>query len=268
MTISENPEWFFGSLGYRLDPTNYVKAGWRALSCLWGSFVLIGLTLYGLWLRPKSLGASLLVGALATTLIFTKLVLIHRHYYLMFSPAVALLNTYAISALWRELRKLSAAKSALASVAILTMLMLSLLQGLMQIEALNLTADPYMRELAKIVAAHSAPDDRLVVINGGWGGDLLILSGQRGLSADTPDIVNVTQHGHDLQSMGYNKVIIASESPLLYAAQVTNPGSANRQRVLWKSFATEASSMWEDVYYSQDMVIKKLPATPLVNKSP
>jgi hypothetical protein len=186
----------------------------------------------------------------------------------MFSPAIALLNTYAMLDLRRWLLNLSATQSLLASAGVLAVLMLSLLQGLMQIEALNLTGDPYMRELAKKVAKHTAPDEKIVVINGGWGGDLLILSGRRGLSADTPDIVKVRHQGHDLQSMGYNKVVIASESPLLYAVQVTNPGSANRQRVLWKSFATEASSMWEDVYCSQDMVIKKLPATPLVNKSP
>ena len=267
-TISENPEWFFGSLAYRLDPANYVKAAWRALSCLWGSFVLVGLTLYGFWLRPKSLGAALLLGALTTTLIFAKLVLIHRHYYLMFSPGISLLNAYAMLDLWHRFRKFSATQSVLASAGVLAVLTLSLLQGLMQIEALNLTADPYMRELARNVAAHTAPEDRIVVVNGGWGGDLLILSGRRGLSADTPDIVNVRQQGHDLQSMGYNKVIIASESPLLYAAQVTNPGSGNRQRVLWESFATEASSMWDEVYRSQDMVIKKLPATPLGNKYP
>jgi hypothetical protein len=229
---------------------------------LWGSFVLIGLTLYGLWLRPKSLGASLLVGALATTLIFTKLVLIHRHYYLMFSPAIALLNTYAMFDLRQRLLNLSATQSLLASTGVLAVLMLSLLQGLMQIEALNLTADPYMRELAKKVVAHTAPDDRIVVINGGWGGDLLILSGRSGISADSPDIVNMREQGSSLKSLGYNKLVIASESPLLHAAQATNPGSANRKRVLWESFATEAISMWEDIYRSQDMVIKKLPDTP------
>jgi hypothetical protein len=259
-TISENPEWFFGSLGYRLDPANYVKAGWRALSCLWGSFVLIGLTVYGLWLRPKSLGASLLIGALATTLIFTKLVLIHRHYYLMFSPAIALLNTYAMLEIRRRLLNLSATQSLLASAGVLAVLMLSLLQGLMQIEALNLTGDPYMRELAKKVAARTAPNDKLVVINGGWGGDLLILSGRRGLSADTPDIVKVLDQGHDLQSMGYNKVIIASESPLLHAVQVSNPGSADRERILWESFATPEFRDWPDIYRSEDLVIKELPS--------
>jgi hypothetical protein len=260
LTISENPEWFFGSLGYRLDPTNYVKAGWRALSCLWGSFVLIGLTLYGLWLRPKSLGAALLLGALTTTLIFTKLVLIHRHYYLMFSPAIALLNTYAMFDLRQRLLKLSATQSVLASAGVLAVLTLSLLQGLMQIEALNLTADPYMRELAKKVAEHTAPDEKIVVINGGWGGDLLILSGRRGLSADTPDIVKVRHQGHDLQSMGYSKVVIASESPLLHAVQVSNPGSADRERILWESFATPEFRDWRDIYRSEDLVIKELPS--------
>jgi hypothetical protein len=259
LTISENPEWFFGSLAYRLDPANYVKAGWRALSCLWGSFVLIGLTLYGLWLRPKSLGAALLIGALATTLIFTKLVLIHRHYYLMFSPAIALLNAYAVSQLWQQLRNYSASRSLLASGAVLAILALSLLQGLIQIEAINLTADPYMRELAKKVAAHTAPDDKLVVINGGWGGDLLILSGRRGLSADTPDILNLVQQGRSLQSLGYNKIVIASESPLLHAAQVTNPGSGQHMRTSWQMFATPDLGDWREIYCSDDIVIKELP---------
>ena len=260
LTISENPEWFFGSLGYRLDPANYLKAGWRALSCLWGSFVLIGLTLYGLWLRPRSIGAALLIGALVTTLIFTKLVLIHRHYYLMFSPAIALLNAYAVSELWQKSRNHSMTRSLLASGAVLLILSLSLLQGLMQIEALNLTADPYMRKLAAKVAAHTTPEDKIVVINGGWGGDLLISSGRHGLSADTPDIINVQEQGNDLQSLGYNKLIIASESPLLHAAQVSNPGSADRERILWESFATDEMELWKDVYRSEDIVIKQLPA--------
>jgi len=259
-TISENPEWFFGSLAYRLDPANYVKAAWRALSCLWGSFVLVGLTLYGLCLRPKSLGSALLGGAIVTTLIFTKLVLIHRHYYLMFSPAISLLNAYAMLDLWHRFRKFSATQSVLASAGVLAVLTLSLLQGLMQIEALNLTGDPYMRVLAKKVAAHTAPSDKLVVINGGWGGDLLILSGRRGLSADTPEIVKVRHQDHDLRSMGYSKVVIASESPLLHAVQVSNPGSADRERVLWESFATPEFGDWRDIYRSEDLIIKELPS--------
>jgi len=259
LTISENPEWFFGSLAYRLDPANYVKAGWRALSCLWGGFVLIGLTLYGFWLRPKSLGAALLIGALATTLVFTKLVLIHRHYYLMFSPAIALLNAYAVSELWQKFRNHSTTRSLLSASAVLVTLSLSLLQGLMQIEALNLTADPYMRKLAEKVAAYTAPDDKIVMVNGGWGGDLLILSGRRGLSADTPEVVNMREQDRNLQSLGYNKVVIASESPLFHAAQATNPGSGQRARTSWQMFATPDFGDWPELYRSEDIVIKELP---------
>ncbi len=258
LTISENPEWFFGSLAYRLDPANYVKAGWRALSCLWGSFILVALTLYGLWLRPKSLGSALLIGALVTTLVFTKLVLIHRHYYLMFSPAVALLNTYAVGELWQKLRDPSGIKSLLSSAAVLALLALSLLQGLMQIEALSLTADPYMREIARKVTEHTTPEDKLVVINGGWGGDLLILSGRRGVSADTPEILKQTEQGSSLATLGYNKVVIASESPLLHAAQVTNPGSGQRARTLWRDFAAPDFEDWRVTYASDDIVIKEL----------
>ena len=110
------------------------------------------------------------------------------------------------------------------------------------------------------MAEHTAPDEKIVVINGGWGGDLLILSGRHGLSADTPDIVKVLDQGHDLQSMGYNKVIIASESPLLHAVQVSNPGSADRERILWESFATPEFRDWPDIYRSEDLVIKELPS--------
>ena len=100
LTFREIPDWFLGSWEYRLNPLNYLKAGWRALACLWGSFVLVGLTGYGLWKNPRSLGACLLYGALLTTIVFTKLVLVHRHYYLMYAPGVALLNAAALSALF------------------------------------------------------------------------------------------------------------------------------------------------------------------------
>ncbi len=188
ITVKDNPWWFFGDLAFRLDPANYIKAGWRALSCLWGSFVLVGLTIYGLILRPRSLGSALLVGALLTTLVFTKIILVHRHYYLLFSPAVALLNTYAvahISRLWSPRRPVTAA---LGMVAGAVLSGLSLLQGLVQIEALTMTPDPYMKKTAAVLAAHTSPQDKLLVLNGGWGGDLLIHADRRGLSINSTEV--------------------------------------------------------------------------------
>jgi hypothetical protein len=257
LTISENPQWFFGDLAYRLDPANYIKAGWRSLSCLWGSFVLVALTLYGLWLRPKSLGSAILIGALLTTLVFTKLVLIHRHYYLMFSPAVALLNAYAVSEIWQKFRNHSATKSLLASAAVLVLLVLSLLQGLMQIEAL--TPDPFMKGIATVVQKHTQPDGKLLVANGGWGGDLLILADRRGLSVDSTGLAEDSESLATLKELGYTHFVAASESPLLHAQQLTNPGSTERRRVAWTSYLSDVSAGWPTVYESASLVIKKLP---------
>jgi hypothetical protein len=257
MTISENPEWFFGSFAYRLDPANYVKAGWRALSCLWGSFVLVALTLYGLWLRPKSLGAALLVGAIATTLIFTKLVLVHRHYYLMFSPAIALLNGYALYALWQQARPFSRIKRILASAGMLAVLVLSLIQGLMQIEAL--TPDPFMKRMANIVQGQTESGDKLVIANGGWGGDLLILAERQGLSADSSSIGDNAESLAKLKELGFSHFVALSESPLLHSQQITNPGSTDKERLNWSAFLSASSQQWVTIYESDSIVIKKLP---------
>jgi hypothetical protein len=261
LTISENPEWFFGSLAYRLDPANYIKAGWRALSCLWGSFVLIGLTIYGLYLRPKSLGSALLVGAIIVTLIFTKIVLVHRHYYLMFAPSVVLLNCYAIAHLASRIKFPNKTTTVLASLAASSVLLLSLLQGLMSIEALNLTADPYMKNLGTTLKSQTTPQDRLLVINGGWGGDLLIHSNRQGLSIDYLNDLESPESARRLQDLGYNKLAIASESPLLHAVQVTNPGSANLQRITWQTLIPEKARSWLTLHESEDLIIKQIPYT-------
>jgi hypothetical protein len=258
LTISENPEWFFGSLAYRLDPANYIKAGWRALGCLWGSFVLVGLTIYGLFVRPKSLGSALLIGAIVVTLIFTKIILIHRHYYLMFAPAVALLNTYAIADLASRIKFPNITTTVLASLAASVILLLSLLQGLMSIEALNMTADPYMKTLGATLKSQTTPQDRLLVINGGWGGDLLIHSSRQGLSIDNLDHLENPVSSKRLKELGYNKLAIASESPLLHAVQVTNPGSANLQRITWQTLIPEKARSWQTLYESEALVIKQI----------
>jgi hypothetical protein len=259
LTISENPEWFFGSLSYRLNPTNYIRAGWASLGCLWGSFVLVGLTTYGLCLRPRSIGSALLVGAITVTLIFTKIILIHRHYYLMFAPAVALLNSYAIADLASRIKFPNKTTTLLASLAASVILLLSLFQGLMSIEALNLTADPHMKNLGAILKSQTTPQDRLLVINGGWGGDLLIHSNRQGLSIDDLKYLENSESSKRLQELGYNKLAIASESQLLHAAQVTNPGSANRKRITWQqTLIPETAKSWPTVYESENLLIKQI----------
>jgi hypothetical protein len=259
ITVKDNPWWFFGDLAFRLDPANYIKAGWRSLSCLWGSFVLVGLTIYGLILRPRSLGAALLVGALVTTLIFTRIILVHRHYYLLFSPAVALLNTYAVAHilhLWSPRRTLVSIFGMVLGAALLG---LSLLQGLVQIEALNMTPDPYMKKTAAVLAAQTSPQDKLLVLNGGWGGDLLIHAERRGLSINSTAVAEDPHTRARLKQLGYNKLVIASESPLLHAVQMTNPGEGHLQRIVWPAFATPEVLTWQIDHRSDDLLIVSLP---------
>lgn len=257
MTISENPEWFFGSLAYRLEPANYIKAGWRALGCLWGSFVLAGLTLYGVWLRPRSLGMALLIGALATTLIFTKLILIHRHYYLMFAPAIALLNTYALGDLLRRFGSLTTARNLILSASLTALLFLSVIQGLENIEAL--TADSFMQNIGNVVRENTIPSEKLLIINGGWGGDLLIHAGRKGLSVDDTKLAENPQTRQQLRDLGYTKVVIVSQSPLLWALQAVNPGTSIPEKVHWSSFVSANAKSWPTVFQSDDVLIKKIP---------
>jgi len=64
----------------------------------------------------------------------------------------------------------------------------------------------------------------------------------------------------NLQALGYSKIVIVSESPLLHAAQLTNPGLGQRVRTLWRCYSTPDFAGWRELYASDDIVIKELPA--------
>lgn len=251
LTFREVPEWFLGSWEYRLEPENYLKAGWRALACLWGSFVLVGLTFFGLWKRPRSLGACLLYGALLTTLIFTRLVFTHRHYYLMFAPAVALLNATALS-LWFP----RPAKLILFGLA--PLLLLSLAQGLINMEVVA-TGDPYMRRIGALIAAKTLPDEKLLVVGGGWGGDVFLHAGRDGLSVDDSSLAENEETRRQLRQLGYRKFVWISESPLVHALQISNPGEANQPRSRFPAKTSVGTCAWPTSYQSEEIVIKELP---------
>jgi len=252
LTFREIPEWFLGSWEYRLDPANYLKAGWRALSCLWGSFVLVGLTLYGLWKNPRSLGACLFYGAIITTLIFTKLVLIHRHYYLMFSPAIALLNSSALISIFPKPKRWLLLVAA-------PLLLLSLGQGLINIEVVA-TSDPYPNRIASIILANTAPSEKLLVLGGGWGGDIFLRSQRTGLSVDDTSWADNPETCLQLRRLGYTKFVWISESPLLHALQVSNPGGAARARERFPVRPPSTTASWPIVFLAEDIVIKELPS--------
>ena len=252
LTFREIPDWFLGSWEYRLNPLNYLKAGWRALACLWGSFILVGLTVYGLCKNPRSLGACLFYGALLTTMIFTKLVLIHRHYYLMYAPGVALLNAAALFALLPNQNKLI-------PLILSPLLFLSLAQGLIDIEVVS-TGDPHMKRMGTIIAQNTSEKDKLLILGGGWGGDAFLHSGRNGLSVDDTALPENPDSCRSLKALGYTKFIWIAESPLLHALQITNPGEGGRTRERFPVKPAPQTLSWRAIYWSDDIVIKELPS--------
>jgi len=251
LTFSEIPEWFLGSWEFRLDPSSYAKAGWRALACLWGSSALVGLTFYGLWKNPRSLGACLLYGAIGTTLIFTKLVFVHRHYYLMFAPAVALLNATALSFLFPHPKKVI-------SFCLAPLLFLSLAQGLVNMEVVA-TGDPYPKRMGALIAAQTLPYEKVLVIGGGWGGNILLHAGRDGLSVDDSSLAENIETRRWLRQLGYTKFIWISESPLVHALQISNPGEATKPRARFPVQPSANTRSWPTIYQSDEIVIKELP---------
>lgn len=251
LTFREIPDWFLGSWEYRLNPLNYLKASWRALACLWGSFILVGLTVYGLWKNPRSLGACLLYGALLTTMVFTKLVLIHRHYYLMYAPGVALLNAAALFALFPYPKKLI-------PLILAPLLLLSLAQGLIDIEVVA-TGDPHMKNMGTIIAQNTSEKEKLLILGGGWGGDAFLHSGRNGLSVDDTALPENHDSCRSLKALGYTKFIWIAESPLLHALQITNPGGSGRTRERFPVKPAPQTFSWHTIFGSNEIVIKELP---------
>lgn len=250
--------WYFGDWAYRLNPVNWAKGGWMALNSLFGSFALAAFFLWGLIFLRTRLGGFLLAGNAVALLIFSHLILVHRHYYLMFAPAVAVLGAAAAGELLERLGEKSVVRRRGGSLLLMGILLLSAIQGFLGIEAV-LNYDPYPRQIAEILRRFSRPDEKLLVVGGGWGGDLFLRSDRRGLSLhDTKPLADPAQFAR-LRELGYRKLVMVSESPLLHALQVTNPGDARRVRASYRALLTEPAASWPSLLETPDLVIKELP---------
>ncbi len=257
---SEGWRWYFGDWAYRLNPFNWAKAGWAALNALFGSFALAGLAGWAL-LCPRNRVAQLwLLAAFCTTLVFTHLVLVHRHYFILYSPAIALLCASTIVQIEERMDPRKVWQNALAGAGLLFVLLISAVQGLMGIE-ITLDYDPYPGKIAAMIREHTSPDDKLLIQGGGWGGEMLILSQRRGLSIDDTKVLEDGPSRQRLQALGFNKVVLISESPFLNALQQTNPGNFSRERVSWRESLTPAAEPFKTIFESPDVLIKELPVS-------
>jgi hypothetical protein len=142
-------------------------------------------------------------------------------------------------------------------VVLVAAMLTSTLQGLFGMEVLF--RDTYQQSVAKRLVEHTSPKDRLLVVEGGWGGHSLFLSGRSGLSIWNTAFLENKDNLKRLQSLGFNKLVLFSESPLLAALQQNNPGNESYKRKTYEHALSESSRQWTTVYQDEDMAIKELP---------
>jgi hypothetical protein len=248
--------WYFGDLHYRLNPVNWIKAGYRIANDLFGCYALI--LLFGGALVSRRIHPAakyLLAGGALSTLVFTHLVLHHHHYYLMFAPAVALLLGAALAASETFLVERSLRPAAVTATGA-ALLLAGLAQGLISFRALSL--DPFPVNIASLIRSHTSPQDKLLVINGGWGGEQFMRTGRQGLSIWDAKIFEDPAKYAQLKQLGYNRLVIVSESPYLNAIQIINPGQTGLPRKMAKDYLTPRVDSWPTVLANDDLIIKEV----------
>src|SRR6266850_1591627 len=262
--------WYFGDMGSRLSLGPWLKGGWRFLHATLGSLPLAGLLIAALVQRGNRIPKLWLLATFLTTLVFTHLILAHWHYYLMCCPAVALLCG-ATLARWEEFWTREMPRQCLRLGLALIVLVFSATEGLMAMK-IGIDYDPYPKDMAALLRQHTKPEDKLIVYNCDviWGGEVLYRSDRNGMcvarltkSPDAPtekgliDLLTSEADLSWLKSMGYNKLVLISQSPVQFAAVAINPGS-KRRRIYYPATISPEVDKWPEVYRSEDLLIKDI----------
>ena len=262
LRVSHNPEmvfWYFGDWAYRLSPAVWIKAIWRMANCLLGSFALGGVMVLGLCLPGNKEARAWLFGAALTTAVFSHLVLHHSHYYLMFSPAAAL----AMGGGWMWLMKKCFPKeegfSAVAGAGLILITFVALFQGLIGMKVVQ-QFDPYPKRIVKLVQDHTKKEDRLFIIGGGWGGDVLFRAKRNGLSIWNTQFLEDSANLKKARELGFTKLVVVRESPLLVALQKTNPGGAEYSAEPFSSALSPITVRWPTLYKDEQLMIREIPS--------
>jgi len=273
LRLAENPNmvrWYFGDLHSRLSSGPWIKGGWRFLHATLGTLPMVALLLTAL-VRPGNRMPKLwLLAALPTTLIFTPIILGHWHYFLMCCPAVAMLCGATLARweiFWAQELPKPWLRLALAGL----VLIFSTVDGVIAMKV-SIQFDSFKRNLSLIIRQNTSPADKLLVFDpDDWGGEVLICSHRNGLcvySLENPPgvstakgLVTLLTYAPDLnrlKSLGYNKLVLLSESPVRYAVVAVNPNSQYVHRH-YPDHISPSVDAWPVIYRSEDILIKEIP---------
>jgi len=263
--------WFFGDWHYRLNPFNWLKGGWRFLHATVGTLPMVALLVPPLFRRGEQFAKFWLLGALLTTLIFTHLVLAHWHYYLMCCPAVALLCGTTLARwepFWISEIPTNCLRLAFAGI----VLVFSAIEGMLAMKP-AIDYDSFPKAMSALVREHTSPQDKLILYtcDPDWGALELLYSGRNGFAVATLesqpltptvkglyDLLSNAADLSQLKQLGYNKLVLVSESPVRFAVEAINPGNKRERRFYPATISTSVDS-WPVVYRSEDLLIKKIP---------
>ena len=260
LRVSHNPEmvfWYFGDWAYRLSPAVWIKAIWRMANCLLGSFALGGVLVLGLCLRGNKEARAWFLGAALTTAVFSHLVLHHSHYYLMFSPAVALAMGGGWMCLMKKCFQKEDGVTAVGGAGLILITFAALFQGLIGMKVVQ-QFDPYQKRIAKLVQDHTKKEDRLFIIGGGWGGDVLFRAKRNGLSIWNTQFLEDSANLKKARELGFTKLVVVRESPLLVALQKTNPGGADYSGEPFARFLSPIATRWPPLYEDEQLMIREI----------
>lgn len=257
-----NPEmvwWYFGDWAYRLSPKYWIRGGWWMANVLFGGFMMIALLALGWRQRGNSAFAKFgILGGALVTLVFSHLVLTHSHYYLMFSAPVAILSAQAVAAIEEKFRSAGAEPSGRTAAVAGIVLALGLGQGLIGMR-LPTHYDTYPDKITQTLQKYTVPSDKLLIQGGGWGGDALFHAKRNGLSIWNAKMFENAETFDKLKSLGYNKLVMISESPVMTAIKQVVPGQGDVQREVYGKFSSPVIESWPTLYQSADILIKEIP---------
>jgi hypothetical protein len=255
----------------RLSPGIWIKGGWRFLHTTLGTLPLMVLLIAALFRREHHLLKFWLLATFLTTLIFFNLVLVHWHYYLMCCPPVALLCG-ATLARWEVFWTNEIPRASLRTALAVLVLTGSAVEGVITMK-IALDYDQFPKQMSVLVRQYTKPDDKLIIYkcDPEWPGEVLYRAGRSGFyvpvlngsptGQTTKGLYDLLDNEADLQrlrSLGYNKLVLISESPVRFAVQAVDPGS-QRVRYYYPATISPSVDAWPDVYRSQDILIKEIP---------
>lgn len=277
MRISRSPYLFFhyfGNLHQRLNPGVWIQGGWRFLHATLGSLPFVVLLLVTCFRPGNRLPKLWLLAAFLTTLVFTNLVLMHWHYYLMCCPPVALLCGITL-ARWENLWVGEIPQPRLRLILVGVVLVFSAIDGIIAMK-ISLDYDPFPRQMSLLLRQYTQPADKLLVFkcDPEWGAEVLFRSDRNGLvvptlksspNGPTPkgllELLDSETDLRRLQSLGYNKLVLISESPVRFAVEAVNPNS-QRKRFFYPATISSKVDAWPVVYRSENILIKEIPNSP------